>query len=249
MDERDEARRLQLFEELAETGSIEVRNELVESYAPLAEFFANRYRRRSGDDEDIRQVAQLALVKAVDRFDPSLGVQFSTFAGKTIDGELKRYFRDRTWSVRVPRSLQETAVEIRRLADEMATEHGRPPTVPELAERSGHDVDVVLRALDVQSARTAGSIDQPIGGSSDEGAASVAATLGGEDDNFDRTEIKLSMRRLLENLDERDRQIVEMRFYEELTQQEIADRMGISQMHVSRLLRAALAQLREIYTG
>ena len=250
MGERDEARRQELFEELAATGSLEVRNELVESYAPLAEFFANRYRQRSGNDEDLRQVAHLALVKAVDRFDLSVGVQFSTFAGKTIDGELKRYFRDRTWAVRVPRSLQETAVEIRKLSDQLAIDLGRPPSVTELAERSGHDVDLVLQALDVQSARSARSIDQPVGGegSDDGGSASVGSMLGADDADFDRADTRISKRRLLEHLDDREREIVELRFYDELTQQEIADRVGVSQMHVSRLLRGALEELRRHYT-
>lgn len=245
MDEREESRRLELFEELNETGSIDIRNQLVESYAPLAEFFANRYKRNATDPEDLRQVAQLALVKAVDRFDPSFGVRFSTFAGQTINGELKRYFRDHTWSVRVSRTLQETALEVRNAADAMAVSAGRFPTVQELAERTGYETDVIVQALDVRSAQRANSLDERLG--DEPKSATVGNSLGVEDCNFDRTEVKLTMASLLEQLDERDRRIVEMRFYQELTQQEIADELGMSQMHVSRLLRSVLETLRNRY--
>lgn len=244
MADRDEARRAELFRRLAETGSVEVRNELVESYAALAEFFANRYRQQASEPEDIRQVAQLALVKAVDRFDHTLGVNFSTFAGRTIDGELKRYFRDRTWSVRVPRSLQETALEVRAVIDTMTAANGRPPTVQDLAEETGYDTTRILQALDVQTAQRARSLDAPVG---DETAATLAGTIGDEDDNIDRSETRMAVEALLEDLPERDRQILELRFFEELTQQQIADQLGISQMHVSRLLRASLETLRSRY--
>lgn len=245
MAERDEARRIELFEELARTGSVEARNELVESYAPLAEFFANRYKQQATDPEDLRQVAHLALVKAVDRFDHTFGVQFSTFAGRTIDGELKRYFRDRTWAVRVPRSLKETALEIRNLVEELSTEKGRPPTVPELAAATGYDLDLIVQALDVQTAQRAKSIDEPVG--SDGESIPLGSALGSEDRSFDRTEIVMTMQSMLAELDDRDRRILELRFYEDLTQQEIADRLGMSQMHVSRLLRSALELLRTRY--
>lgn len=244
MAERDEARRRQLFEELAETGSIETRNELVESYGPLAEYFANRYKQQSDDPEDLRQVAHLALVKAVDRFDHTMGVNFSTFAGRTIDGELKRYFRDRTWSVRVPRSLQEQALEVRNLVDAMTAENNRAPTVDQLAERTGYGTDTIVQALDVQTAQRAHSIDRPAG---DEGGATVAATLGEEDRSFERTEVRLAMESLMEGLSERDRRIVELRFFHEMTQQQIAEELDISQMHVSRLLRSTVETLRARY--
>lgn len=242
MGERDEQRRQELFEELARTGSVEVRNELVESFAPLAEYFANRYRKRGADHEDLRQVAHLALVRAVDRFDPEVGVAFSTFAGRTIDGELKRHFRDKSWAVRVPRSLQEAALEVRNAADQLAVENGRPATVDDLVERTGLDAETVLQALDVRVAMQPKSLERPAGG--DEGL-DLGSTLGGVDANIERTDVRLAMRNLIETLPERERRIVEMRFYEELTQQQIADRMGISQMHVSRLLRATLTDLRD----
>lgn len=242
MPERDEERRRQLFEELAETGSTEAREELVVSYAPLAEFFANRYKRGASDHEDLRQVAQLALIKAIDRFDVNQGASFSTFAGRTIDGELKRYFRDKTWAVRVPRSLQEAGLAVRNAADELALEHGRPANVGELAARTGLDSDVVVQALDVQSAAQAASIDKPAAGDGD--GQAVSDLLGSVDSNLERAETSMTIRAVLETLPERERRIVELRFYGEKTQQEIADEIGISQMHVSRLLRRALTLLR-----
>lgn len=242
MADRDEERRAELFAVLAATGSVDARNELVESYAPLAEYFANRYKNRTTDHEDLRQVAQLALVKAVDRFDPDQGAAFSTFAGRTIDGELKRYFRDKTWAVRVPRSLQEAALAVRNAADRLAVENGRPATVAELVEHTGFETELVLQALDVQVAQQGRSIDQPAG--DEAGATPLAAVIGAADENFERTDAALAVRALLDELPAREREIVELRFYGEMTQQQIADQLGISQMHVSRLLRSALASLR-----
>jgi RNA polymerase sigma-B factor len=246
MPDPRQQRQDELFAELARSGSIEARNELVELFSPLAEYFTSRYRPNASSNEDLGQVAQMALVNAVDRFDPTLGIKFSTFAGRTIDGELKRYFRDRTWSVRVPRRLKEVAVEIRALVDLLSADLGRAPTVDELCERSGYDADTVLRALDIQSARTARSLD----GSADDDdttAHAITSALSEDDANFDRTDVKLTLRELLGRLDERSRTIVELRFYQELTQQEIAEQIGLSQMHVSRLLRSALEQLRSHY--
>lgn len=242
MTERDDARRNALFGELRATGSERVRNELVESYAPLAEFFAKRYRNRGAEDDDLRQVAKLALVKAVDRFDPEFGVQFSTFAGRTIDGELKRHFRDKTWSVRVPRGLQELSLEVRGVVDRLSTELGRPPTVPELVDATGFETDDVIAALDVQTAYRARSLDRPAG--SEEDGASLGASLGGQDHGFEQTEVAIAVRSLLDTLPDRERRILELRFFEEMSQSDIAEVVGISQMHVSRLIRRSLEQLK-----
>ncbi len=245
-----EAKRQQLFIELRRTGDRAIRNELVDSYVGLAEFFATRYQRRVGDADDLSQVARVALVNAVDRFDPSFGVKFSTFAGRTIDGELKNYLRDRTWSVRVPRSLLELAVEVRSVSDTLTNELGRPPTVDELAARADVEPDLVIQALDAQRARQAESIDQPAGwgdGPSVSEATNpqpLASTLGGPDTGLDQAVSRLTARSLLDTLDERERSIVELRFFDGLNQRDIAERLGISQMHVSRLLRRALDQLR-----
>ncbi len=241
--ERD-AERDRLFRELQETGSQAIRNQLVESYAPLVVYFAKRYSNRGVPDDDLRQTAQLACVKAVDRFDPSLGIKFSTFAGRTIDGELKRYFRDKTWSVRVPRSLQERSAEVRSTIEALSGDLGRPPSVQELAEHTGYSDDEILEALDVQTAYRASSIDVPASARDDGPGQAMAARLGETDAGFHQTEVSMAVRSLIEQLPERERRIVELRFFEGLKQQEIADRMGMSQMHVSRLLRRALDQMR-----
>lgn len=218
------------------------RNALVESYLPLAEFFAKRYRDRGVESEDLRQVAKLALVKAVDRFDPSRDVQFSTFAGRTIDGEIKRYFRDKTWSVRVPRSLQESSLEVRRVSDALSVELGRPPTISQLAGATGMDTDQVIEALDVQHSYLAASLDR--GGSDDDDAPPLASTVAINEERIERSEERMVISNLLKTLPEREREILELRFFSELSQAEIADRIGVSQMHVSRLIRRSLEDLR-----
>ncbi|MEZ5379532.1 MAG: SigB/SigF/SigG family RNA polymerase sigma factor [Acidimicrobiales bacterium] len=239
-----DAERERLFLELRETGSQDVRNRLVESYAPLVVYFAKRYSNRGVPDEDLRQTAQLACVKAVDRFDPTLGIKFSTFAGRTIEGELKRYFRDKTWAVRVPRSLQERSAEVRKTIDAMSADLGRPPSVQELAERTGYSDDEIIEALDVQTAYRASSIDLPAGTKDDGPGHALAARLGETDGGFHQAEVSMAVQSLIEKLPDREREIIELRFFGGLKQQEIADRMGISQMHVSRLLRRALDQMR-----
>ncbi len=244
MSAEREAERQRLFLELQETGSQQIKNELVESYAPLVVYFAKRYANRGVPDEDLRQTAQLACVNAVDRFDPTLGIKFSTFAGRTIEGELKRYFRDKTWSVRVPRSLQERSAEVRNLIELMSNELGRPPTVPELAAQSGYSDDEIIEALDVQTAYRSSSIDVPAAADDDGPGLAIAASLGEIDAGFEQAEVSMAVRTLIEKLPDRERQIIELRFFEGLKQQEIAERMEMSQMHVSRLLRRALDQMR-----
>ncbi len=172
-----------------------MRNRIVESYAPLAEFFANRYRDRGVESDDLRQVAQLALIQAVDRFDPSFANQFSTFAGRTIDGELKRYFRDRTWAVGVPRGLKELSVEMRHLTDRLSIELGRSPTVADLAAASGHDGDDILAALDVGGAYRAASLDAPTGDGRPPGRPRRRPAA--DDPRFERTEARLAIQSLL----------------------------------------------------
>ncbi len=242
MIKRDDSWRAAKFAELAATGSVDVRNELVESFAPLAEFFAKRYKDRGVESQDLRQVAQLALVKAVDRFDADFGVQFSTFAGRTIDGELKKYFRDKSWAVRVPRSLQERSALIRQVREALSKEQGRPPTIDEISEASGLSVDEVIEGLDAQSAYRANSLD--VGSSDDEEGASIASKLGESDPEFHRSELQMAVQAMLKELPDRDRKIIELRFFENLSQSEIADEIGISQMHVSRLLRRSFEELR-----
>ncbi len=234
----DPERRARLFDEFAQTGSEAARNAIVEDHLGLAEFFARRYRNRGVSDDDLRQVSRLALVQAVDRFDPGHGVEFSTFAGRTIDGSLKRHFRDTAWAVRVPRSLQELAVAVRRASAELSLELGRAPTVDELAEATGRDADLVIEALSADQAYRADSLDQPDdAGAPRAGAASV-------DPGFERSETRLVLREMMNAMPERERRILELRFDEELSQGEIAERVGLSQMHVSRLLRRCFEQMR-----
>lgn len=237
------AERARLFERFAADRSEANRNALVESYVPLAEFFAKRYRDRGVESEDLRQVAKVALVKAVDRFDPCREVQFSTFAGRTIDGELKRYFRDKTWAVRVPRSLQESSLDVRRASDELSVQLGRPPTVEQLADATGYDVDQVIEALDVQSSYRATSIEGATNDADSPGTA-LRDRIESREDRIEESEQRMTLERLLGTLPDRERRILELRFFDELSQTEIAERVGVSQMHVSRLIRRSLESLR-----
>ncbi|MEZ5228463.1 MAG: sigma-70 family RNA polymerase sigma factor [Acidimicrobiales bacterium] len=238
-----DAERERLFLELRETGSQDVRNRLVESYAPLVVYFAKRYSNRGVPDEDLRQTAQLACVKAVDRFDPTLGIKFSTFAGRTIEGELKRYFRDKTWAVRVRANWQERSAEVRKTIDAMSADLGRPPSVQELAERTGYSDDEIIEALDVQTAYRASSIDLPAG-TKDDGPGHAPLGWARPTAVSTRPRCRWRSSRSSRSCPTAKREIIELRFFGGLKQQEIADRMGISQMHVSRLLRRALDQMR-----
>lgn len=232
-----------LFAEYRRTQSEAVRNRIVERSDGLAHYFARRYRNRGVEPDDLLQVARLALVRAVERFDPDQGYKFATFAGRTIDGELKRYFRDRTWAVRVPRGLQERAVLVRAASDRLAASQGHAPTVGELAVETGLDPDEVLEALEASTSYSADSLDRPAG--TDDGMVTVADRTGDDDVEMERAALRVAMDQLLETLDPRERTIVRLRFEERLTQSEIAAEVGVSQMHVSRLLRRSLETLRQ----
>jgi RNA polymerase sigma-B factor len=237
---------LALFEELRRTGRRSLRNQLVELHMGLAIHIARSFDNRARPDRDVEQVAMIALVKAVDRFDPSFGVPFVAFAGRTIEGEIKRYFRDATWALKVPRSAKDLHVAVRRTSDRLSTELGRSPTVDEVAAELQVSRDDVISGLAAGEARHTGSLD-PAPASGDDSAPShdrqlASATLeGGFDDVDDRHAVEA----LLATLPEREREIVALRFFEELSQAEIAERVGVSQMHVSRLLRKALETLRQ----
>lgn len=213
---------------------------LVEEHLRLARAFARRYDHRGVALDDLEQVARVGLVLAVDRYDPEVGVKFSTFAGRTIDGELKRYFRDRAWALRVPRRSKDLGVAVRRSIEELTQTLGRSPTTAELAERVGADPDEVLEAIDAGAAFRVGSIDAP----DPESGGSAADSLGEADGGYGSFEDADLVRRLLDKLSDRERRIVELRFFEELSQREIAERVGVSQMHVSRLLSRALELMR-----
>jgi RNA polymerase sigma-B factor len=215
---------------------------LVARYLPLARHLSRSY--PAGDErEDLEQVAALALVKSIERFDPARGIAFTSFAVPTILGELKRYFRDLGWTVRVPRSLQELHKRIHVQTEEHIVEHGRWPTAAELADRCEATIEQVLEAREVSSAHRADSLDAPIR------VADAQTTryelVGGEDQEYRRVEDEIDLAGALERLPDLQRRILELRFSEDLTQREIADRVGVSQMQVSRLIRSAFAQLRQ----
>ncbi len=191
------------------------------------------------------QVGYLGLIKAIDRFDPDLGYEFTTFATLTVAGEIKRHFRDKGTAIRFPRRLQELHQSVVRINEQMKNELGREPTVSELAERLGVTPDDVTEAIEIGPAYVPLSLDQPIGSSDGQDARSIADQIGTADPELDRVEMRDVLNRAMEHLTPRERAIMAMRFYEQMSQSEIARRLGISQMHVSRLQRAALEQLRK----
>ena len=220
------------------------RDELTERYLPLARHLARRYKGGNAELDDLYQVASFALVKAVDRFDPDRGIAFSSFAVPTILGELKRHFRDKGWSVRVPRDLQEMAVKVDRVADDMSRELGRAPTPAEIAERTGTTQEQVLEAREASAAYRAVSLDRPRSEDEEDGD-SYADAVGAEDPGFGLAEDSATVERLMRVLSEREREVLRLRFEEDLTQSEIGQRVGVSQMHVSRLIRQSISRLRE----
>jgi RNA polymerase sigma-B factor len=234
-----------LFRRYQDTGERRYRNEIVELHRDVAEYYIKRYSRRGVPADDLRQVALLTIVRAVDRFDLEQGVEFSTFASRTIEGELKRYFRDKTWTVRPPRRAQELHLSLRRAEEELAQRLGRSPTVEELADELGESVDHVLEAMEAGVAHQGTSLDQPAGGNEADGVALAERVLAHNDEGFAHVDRQLIVREVLETLDERDRRIIELRFFENHTQEEIAEEIGVSQSYLSRILRRVLLDLRE----
>jgi RNA polymerase sigma-B factor len=220
-----------------------VREELVERFMPLARRLAARYRGDKEPLEDLVQVASLGLVKALDRFDPERGVAFSSYAVPTILGELKRHFRDRGWSVRVPRDLQERIAKVERAASQLPARLGRAPSVNELAERLELDPEDVLEAMEAAQAHHAMSLDAQQEMEEGDGIA-MSDRLGEEDAGYETVEYGAAIEGALSSLSSRDRMVLHLRFVEDMTQTQIAERVGVSQMHVSRILRSALEQLR-----
>lgn len=234
------------FVEFRRTGRRHLRNRIVEEHMGLAVHIAKRFHAGAGRDDDIEQVAMLALVKSVDRFDPEMGVPFSAFAGRTIEGEIKRHFRDATWSVKVPRGAKELHVAVRRANDQLSAKLGRSPTVDEVAQFLDIDRDDVITGLAAGTARRVGSIDP---GPDDESPndRNLATSVG--ERGFGDVENEAVVEQLISQLPEREQRIVRLRFYDELSQSEIAERVGVSQMHVSRLLRKAFDILRDEFVG
>ena len=220
------------------------REKLVNQHIGLVEFLARRFRNRGEPLEDLVQVGTIGLLKAIERFDLDREVEFSTYATPTIVGELKRHFRDKGWAVRVPRRLQELHLELSKTVSHLGHDLGRSPTVAEIAQYAGLTEEDVLEGLEIAQAYNFTSLDAPLD-SEDGGSTSFADQLGQEDEHLENLEYRASLAPEMAKLPEREQMIVYLRFFKGLTQSEIADRLGISQMHVSRLLNRTLGQLRE----
>ncbi len=231
-----------LIREYQATRDPRLREQLVTRYLPLARSLARRFASGGEPLEDLEQVAALALVKAVDGFDAERGTAFSSYAVPSIAGAIKRHFRDHGWSVRVPRELQERAMRVHQLEQELSGALGEAPTVAELAEATALGAEHVLEARVAYRALHASSLDAPTQ-DADGDAPSLVETMGGEDDGYSTVLDRSTLDSLLGGLDARDRAIVELYFREELTQSEIGERLGYSQMHISRLLRRAVGEL------
>jgi RNA polymerase sigma-B factor len=237
---RDNAATLTKFVEYCRTRDRNLRNELVEEHMRLAEFLSRRFAHRGEPLDDLRQVALVGLLKAVERFEPDRGLQFSSFAMPTILGELKRHFRDRGWAVRVPRRVQELHLELDRTIAGLSQELGRPPTQREIADRAGVREEDVLESMEANSLYRLPSLDGMRGG---DDSSSPSERIGDVDPEMDAVDDRLAVSEMLSILPEREQTIVYLRFFEGLTQSEIAQQIGISQMHVSRLLVRSLETL------
>src|SRR5215217_7430570 len=238
---RDRLREALLFSRYGTTHDPSLRERLVMTYLPLARTIARRYQSPRVPTEDLVQVATVGLIKAVDRFDADRGVAFSSYAVPTMVGEVQRHFRDHTWGVRPPRDLQERAQRVLAANRALSAELGRPPSAGEIGERLGVSLEDVVEAFQASDARDATSLDRPrvIGEEGD----TLADTIGGEDDEYERVEHAITADLLMTELDAREREIIRLRFQEDMTQSEIGERIGCSQMHVSRLVRGAIAKL------
>jgi RNA polymerase sigma-B factor len=223
-----------------EDGDRAARAELAERMLPLARSLARRYVGKGEPLDDLEQVASVGLLKAIDRFDVSRDVRFATFAVPTIAGELKRHFRDRSWMLRVPRDVQELSARVSRARETLTRDLGRSPTVEEVARTLGAGIEQVLEALGAADTYRMMSLDEPLA----DGAGPLDA-IGGDDEGYELAEHRVLLRRGLDELGAREREIVRMRFYEGLTQREIARAVGVSQMHVSRLIRRSIDTMRD----
>jgi RNA polymerase sigma-B factor len=228
------------FRRLRETGDRHLRNELIEDHRWVAVHCARRFDHRGEPLDDLIQVGQLGLLKAVERFDPEVGVSFASYAIPTVMGELRRHFRDATWAIKVPRRVKDLHVDLGNAVDFLSGENGRPPTPVELAEHLGVRVDDVLEAIEAGGAYRTTPL---VSANDDDDGRREAKALRTDDPLLDGSDDRLLVRQLLDTLPARERAIVELRFYAGLSQSEIADRVGVSQVHVSRLLRSSLTAL------
>lgn len=232
-----------LWRRLRDHRDASAREELVRRYLPFAKNLALRYRGASESFDDLLQVANLGLVNAVDRFDPARGTPFAAFASPTILGELKRHFRDRVWIVRVPRGLHDRMAEVEKATAALTIDLQRSPSVGEVAGKLGIEPAEVLEVMEANHNRRPLSLDRPVGGEEDESPASE--WVGDEDEGYELIDDKLALEGVLPKLDDRERLILRLRFVEDMTQSQIAERIGHSQMHVSRILRRTLERIRE----
>jgi RNA polymerase sigma-B factor len=242
---RGRAEEQALFRRYQGDGDLGAREELVHRFLPLAERLARRYKRRGDGVEDLVQVASVGLVKAVDRFEPERGTAFSSYAVPTIVGEIKRHFRDQGWSVRLPRAMQERVLKVESAMAELAVNLGRSPTPAEVANVLELSTEEVLEAQDAATAYDAVSLDAQRPGDDEEGPA-LQHAVGEEDERFELIELGSAIAPTVRAMSDREREILRLRFVEDLTQSEIGERLGISQMHVSRLIRRSLNRLQAV---
>jgi RNA polymerase sigma-B factor len=240
---REDHRLLKRYHEL---GDLSARDDLIERFLPLARQLARRYQRGNEPLDDLIQVASIGLVKAVDRFDPDRGSAFSSYAVPTILGELKRYFRDAGWAVHVPRGMQERVMNVNQAIGRLSKDLGRSPTPTEVAETLDEDPEQVLEAMEAAIAYDAVSLDAPSRATDEDASDTYADSVGVVDERYELVEYAAAIAPTVRALPERDRIVLHLRFDEDLTQLEIAERIGVSQMHVSRLIRRALARLRTV---
>jgi RNA polymerase sigma-B factor len=243
-DGREEDSLADMLRRYAETRDKDLRSRLIEAHLGLARQLARRFANRGETFDDLFQAGTIGLIKAVDGFDPDLGFEFSAYATTTILGELKRHFRDKGWSVRAPRRVQELYLRVGDAVGELSQRLRRSPTVREIAAELGVPDEEVLEVMEAGHAYRSTSLDAP-----GPGGESLGSHLGGPDDQFEKAEDRTVLLPHLSALPEREREILRLRFVEDLTQSEIAQRMGISQMHVSRLLSRSLAALHTAYTS
>jgi RNA polymerase sigma-B factor len=227
-----------------EDGDLQAREQLIEQYMSLVRSLARRYSYRGEQLEDLVQIGAIGLIKAIDRFDLDRGVELTTYATPNIIGEIKRHFRDKGWSVRVPRGLQQLNVQLSRLVEQLTVQLSRSPTIPELAKAAGVEEEQVLEALESGRAYTSLSLSVG-GGGGDDDDLDPLESLGTEEHQYEVSEDRAVLAPGFKALDERERKILQLRFFEGLTQSQIAQQVGISQMHVSRLIRRSLEKIRE----
>lgn len=240
----DKEKTRELFRRFKEEGDMDAREKLVMSHLNLVRFIANKFKNRGEPIDDLIQVGYLGLLKAIDRFDPSRGLEFTTFATPTIMGEIKRHFRDKGWSVRVPRRLQELSAKVNQATDTLTSQLQRSPTIAEIADYLDATVDEVLEAMESSSAYSSVSLEAP-SGADDDDTPSVIDRYATEDSDLAFTDDRIIIEEALESFSPRERDVIEMRFLKGMTQIEIADKLGISQVQVSRLLRRTLKKIQD----